>query len=66
MVKINTAVLFTACAIAFGGLAAALAGKDAEAVSEPESDFERDVLNNPEFFREVMEDLGIWEPGEKL
>ncbi len=68
MINVKTASLFAAAAVVIGGVAAALMGNDAEAapMPEPETDFERDVLNNPEFFREVMEDLGIWSPEEKL
>lgn len=34
--------------------------------AEPDFDFERDVYRNPEFFKDVMEDIGIWAPEEKV
>lgn len=55
--------------LAVAGIAVAASGTVEDAPTpkaEPEFDFDRDVYRNPEFFKEVMEDIGIWEPEAKV
>lgn len=55
--------------LAFAGIAVAVSSSPAaaqEETAEPEFDFDRDVYRNPEYFKEVMEDIGIWTPEEKV
>jgi hypothetical protein len=55
--------------LAVAGIAVAVSSTKEAAPAEsaePEFDFDRDVYRNPEYFKEVMEDIGIWEPEEKM
>lgn len=59
-------VMAASALVGLAAVATAATSGDTAESAEPEFDFDRDVYRNPEFFKEVMEDTGIWEPEAKV